>query len=78
MCPQGTNFFDTVDMMLWQDSSNDLSSTEDDLDKLLAEFMFSQKNDANYLRINFQDIPDVKYEAMFRYKFFAFWLFLNV
>ena len=72
------NFDDIVDVMLWQDSSDDdSSSSEDDLDELLLEFMFPQRNDANYPRINLQDIPDVQCEAMFRYKFFAFGLFLN-
>lgn len=71
------NFDDIVDVMLWQDSSDDSSSSEDDLDELLLEFMFPQQNDANYPRINLQDIPDVQCEAMFRYKFFAFGLFLN-
>ena len=75
------NFDDIVDVMLWQDSSesssDDSTSSEDDLDDLLLEFMFPQQNDANYLRINLQDIPDVQCEAMFRYKFFAFIFFLN-
>lgn len=71
------NFDDIVDVMLWQDSSDDSSSSEDDLDELLLEFMFPQQNDVNYPRINLQDIPDVQCEAMFRYKFFAFGLFLN-
>ena len=71
------NFDDIVDVMLWQDSSDDSSSSEDDLDELLLEFMFPQQNDANYRRINLQDIPDVQCEAMFRYKFSAFGLFLN-
>ncbi len=72
------NFDDIVDVMLWQDSSDDdSSSSEDDLDELLLEFMFPPQNDANYPRINLQDIPDVQCEAMFRYKFFAFGLFLN-
>lgn len=71
------NFDDIVDVMLWQDSSDDSSSSEDDLDELLLEFMFPQQNDVNYPCINLQDIPDVQCEAMFRYKFFAFGLFLN-
>ena len=71
------NFDDIVDVMLWQDSSDDSSSSEDDLDELLLEFMFPQQNDASYPRINLQDIPDVHCEAMFRYKFFTFCLFLN-
>ena len=71
------NFDDIVDVMLWQDSSDDSSSSEDDLDDLLLEFMFPLQNDASYPRINLQDIPDVQCEAMFRYKFFAFGLFLN-
>ena len=71
------NFDGIVDVMLWQDSSDDSSSSEDDLDELLLEFMFPQQNDANYPRINLQDIPDIQCEAMFRYKFFAFYLFLN-
>lgn len=71
------NFDDIVDVMLWQDSSDDSSSSEDDLDELLLEFMFPQQNNVNYPRINLQDIPDVQCEAMFRYKFFAFGLFLN-
>lgn len=71
------NFDDIVDVMLWQDSSDDSSSSEDDLDELLLEFMFPQQNDVNYPRINLQDIPDVQCEAMFRYRFFAFGLFLN-
>lgn len=71
------NFDDIVDVMLWQDSSDDSSSSEDDLDELLLEFMFPQQNDVNYPRINLQDIPDVQCETMFRYKFFAFGLFLN-
>lgn len=60
------NFDDIVDVMLWQDSSDDSSSSEDDLDELLLEFMFPQQNDVNYPRINLQDIPDVQCEAMFR------------
>ena len=71
------NFDDIVDVMLWQDSSDDSSSSEDDLDELLLEFMFPQKNDVNYPRINLMDIPDVQCVAMFRYKFFAFGLFSN-
>ena len=71
------NFDDIVDVMLWRDSSDDSSSNEDVLDELLLEFKFPQQNDANYPRINLQDIPDVQCEAMFRYKFFAFCLFLN-
>lgn len=72
------NFDDIVDVMLWQDSrDDDSSSSEDHLDELLVEFMFPQQNDANYPRINLQDIPDVQCEAMFRYKFFAFGPFLN-
>ena len=71
------NFDDIVDVMLWQDSSDDSSSSEDDLDELLLEFMFPQQNDGNYPRINLQDISDVQCEAMFRYKFYAFGLFLN-
>lgn len=71
------NFDDIVDVMLWQDSSDDSSSSEDDLDELLLEFMFPQQNNVNYPRSNLQDIPDVQCEAMFRYKFFAFGLFLN-
>ena len=51
------NFDDIVDVMLWQDSSDDdSSSSEDDLDELLLEFMFPPQNDANYPRINLQDI----------------------
>lgn len=65
------NFDDIVDVMLWEDSS------DDDVDELLLGFMFSQQNDANYPRINLQDIPDVQCEAMFRYKLFDFCLFLN-
>lgn len=42
------NFDDIVDVMLWQDSSDDSSSSEDDLDELLLEFMFPQQNDVNY------------------------------
>lgn len=61
------NFDDIVDVMLWQDSSDDSSSSEDDLDELLLEFMFPQQNDANYPRIHLQDIPDVQCEAMFRF-----------
>lgn len=60
---------DIVDVMLWQESSDDSSSSEDDLDELLVEFMFPQQNDANYPRINLQDVPDVQCEAMFRYSF---------
>ena len=67
------NFDDIVDVMLWQDSSDDSSSSEDDLDELLLEFMFPQQNDANYPRINLQDIPDVQCQAMFRYKFLRLW-----
>lgn len=63
--------------MLWQDSSDDSSSSEDDLDELLLEFMFPQRDVANYSRINLQDIPDDQCEAMFRYRFFACGLFLN-
>ena len=58
--------------MLWQDSSDDSSSSEDDLDELLLEFLFPQQKDGIYPRINLQDIPDVQCEAMFRYKFYAF------
>ena len=47
------NFDDIVDVMLWEDSS------DDDVDELLLGFMFSQQNDANYPCINLQDIPDV-------------------
>ena len=46
------NFDGIVDVMLWQDSSDDSSSSEDDLDELLLEFMFPQQNDANYPHIN--------------------------
>ena len=67
------NVDDIVDVMLWQDSSYDSSSSEDDLDELLLEFMFPQQNDANYPRINLQDIPDVQCQAMFRYKFLRLW-----
>ena len=42
------NFDDIVDVMLWQDSSDDPSSSEDDLDEILLEFMFPQQDDANY------------------------------
>ena len=59
--------------MLWQDSSYDSSSSEDYLDELLLESMFPQQNDANYPRINLQDIPDVQCQAMFRYKFLRLW-----
>ena len=65
----GKNFDDIVDMMLCQDSSDDSSSSADDLDKLSLEFMFPQQNNANYPCINLQDIPDVQCQAMFRYKF---------
>lgn len=61
------NFDGIVDVMLWQDSSDDSSSSEDDLDELLLEFMFPQQNDANYPRINLQDVPDIQCEAMFRF-----------
>ena len=71
------NFDDIVDMMLWQDSSDESSSSEDELDDLLLEFMFPPQNDTSYPRINLQDIPDVQCEAMFRYKFFTFGLFLD-
>lgn len=71
------NFDDIVNVMLWQDSSDDSSSSEDDMDELLLEFMFPQQDNANYPRINLQDIPDVQCKAMFRYRFFAFGLFLN-
>ena len=71
------NFDDIVDVMLWQDSSDDSSSSEDELDDLLLEFMFPLQNDKGYPRINLQDIPDVQCEAMFRYKFFTFGLFLD-
>ncbi len=30
--------------MLWEDSSDDSSSSEDDLDELLLEFMFAQQD----------------------------------
>ena len=71
------NFDDIVDVILWQDSSDDSSSSEDDLDELLLEFMFPQQNDVNHPRINLQDKPDVQCVGMFRYKFFAFGLFLH-
>ena len=74
--PTRKNLDDIVDVMLWQDSSDDSSSSEDDLDELLLEFMFPERNDANYPRINLQDIPDVQCEVMFRYKL-CFWSFLN-
>jgi len=70
------NFNDIVDVILWQDSSDDSSSSEDDLDDLLLEFMFPQKDDAKYPRINLQDTPDVQCEAMFRYKFFSSGIFV--
>ena len=37
------NFDDIVDVMLWQDSSDDSSSSEDDLDELLLEFVSTKK-----------------------------------
>ncbi|XP_074633309.1 uncharacterized protein LOC141892072 isoform X2 [Acropora palmata] len=61
------NFDDIVDVMLWQDSSDDSSSSEDELDDLLLEFMFPLQNDKSYPRINLQDIPDVQCKAMFRF-----------
>lgn len=53
--------------MLWQDSIDDSTSSEDDLDDLLLEFMFPLQNDASYPRVNLQDIPVVQCEAMFRF-----------
>ena len=46
------NFDDIVDVMLWQDSSDDSSSSEDELDDLLLEFMFPLQNHASYPSIN--------------------------
>ena len=60
------NFVDIVDGMLWQDSIDDSTSSEDDLDDLVLEFMFPLQNDASYPRVNLQDIPVVHCEAMFR------------
>ena len=60
------NFVDIVDGMLWQDSIDDSTSSEDDLDDLVLEFMFPLQNDASYPRVNLQDIPVVQCEAMFR------------
>ena len=60
------NFVDIVDGMLWQDSIDDSTSSEDDLDDLVLEFMFPLQNDASYCRVNLQDIPVVQCEAMFR------------
>ena len=71
------NFVDIVDVMLWQDSSDDSTSSEDDLDDLVLEFIFPLQNYASYPSVNIQDIPDVQCEPKFRYKFFAFGLFVE-
>ena len=56
------NVVDIVDVMVWQDSSDDSISSEDDLDDLVLEFMFPLQNDASYTLVNLQDIPDFQGE----------------
>ena len=53
---------DIVDGMVWQDSSDDSISGEDDLDDLVLEFMFPLQSDASYTLVNLQDIPDFQVE----------------
>ena len=56
------NVVDIVDVMVWQDSSDDSISSEDDLDDLVLEFMFPLQSDASYTLVNLQDIPDFQVE----------------
>ena len=56
------NVVDIVDVMVWQDSSDDSISSEDDLDDLVLEFMFPLQSDARYTLVNLQDIPDFQVE----------------